>query len=144
MPDFSGVAGLGLVFVASLGATVEVGLREENGHDSSLRAAGRRLIAAAVAGRVGVVGRGKRGRSISHTWLLEVNSDSIKHRTTCVRLNIGQNGKNENKNTLVHGWTLVSLMRTHSSHNKDIVVEEFVNHVGNNQNFDYRTVPAQK
>ncbi|GJU02365.1 hypothetical protein Tco_1112703, partial [Tanacetum coccineum] len=31
----------------------------------------------------------------------------------------------------------------HSFHNKYIVVEEFVNHVGNNQNFDCSTGPEQ-
>ncbi|GJU98607.1 hypothetical protein Tco_1327878 [Tanacetum coccineum] len=65
-----------------------------------------------------------------------------KHRKT-VEVDIGRNRKN--KNTLGSSADIgKSHEILHSSHNKDIVVEEFVNHVRNNQNFDYSTVLAQK
>ncbi|GKG18825.1 hypothetical protein Tco_0375924, partial [Tanacetum coccineum] len=70
--------------------------------------------------------------------------ESDKHRET-VGVDIGQNRKNENKNNLGSSADIgKSHENLHSSHNKNIVVEGFVNHVGNNQNFEYSTVPAQK
>ncbi|GKE66344.1 hypothetical protein Tco_1520505 [Tanacetum coccineum] len=71
-------------------------------------------------------------------------TESDKYRKTA-GVEIGRNRKNENCNTLGSSADIDKSHEVpHSFHNKDIVVEEFVNHVGNNQNFDCSTVPAQK
>ncbi|GKF94538.1 hypothetical protein Tco_0284238, partial [Tanacetum coccineum] len=78
---------------------------------------------------------------VAFPYLLQEESD--KHRKT-VGIEIGRNRKNENYNTLGSSADIgKSYEVPHSFHNKDIVVEEFVNHEGNNQNFDCSTGPEQ-